>query len=49
MKKRGRPFLNEEDKIKYQRIAIYKSTHERLKIKCKDSNMNIVDYIDGLV
>ena len=46
---RGRPKLPEGEKKVYQRIAIYKSTHERLKKQCEESGNNIVDYLDALI
>lgn len=49
MIKRGRPPLKPGDRKVYQRIAVYKSTYERLSKKSKKTDTNIVDIIDELV
>jgi len=41
---RGRPKKNPEDLIKYKYIAIKHNDYLKLKTKCTDMNITMVDY-----
>jgi len=48
-RKVGRPQLREEDRQKYQRIAIYPSTYIRLKSLAQVKNITHIKLLDDLI
>ena len=48
-RKVGRPKLEEKDKQKYQRIAIYHKTYVRLKCLSQLRNVTHVELLDNLI
>jgi hypothetical protein len=45
-KPKGRPKKNEEDKVQYQLVAVYKDTHKRIKKAADNKGTTIVKYLD---
>ena len=48
-KKVGRPKLPEDQKQKYQRVALYPQTHKRIKRHSKKENKNIIDWMEDYI
>lgn len=45
----GRPRLEDEEKTKYQRIAVYPETYKLAKEKSKKNGVSMVDWIKNVV
>lgn len=49
MKKRGRPRIDDDKKVKYQLIAVHFNVYQLLKFRAQANNMTIVKYIESLL